>query len=276
MAVSIISLIATGILVVCSLLSSSTWSVEDGNRTDERTPSSVTSNSIPDSELLSSPKRTSNVFRKPYPPYFMPYHFYPYMPIQYHYQRIPHRHYSSQNYTPKVKKTQTPMNNRRYDYEGRTFEPVEPWHHGGQQLDRTSDFYYVLPILLVIGLGSFLIPIISTFFTAMITSGGIGGCCAKRSTREESIQSKSKDSRDMNPLLSDKINTFWDSLEKSFSKFSPKNTLSSDSIDLKIETWQWPDLSMSRSTFMKTITYFLLLNLDTQWYTFAHWLFESV
>lgn len=235
MAVSIISLIATGILVVCGLLSTSTWSVEDGNRTsDERTPSSVISNSIPDSLLPSSPKRNSHVFRKPYPPYYMPYHFYPYMPLHYDYQQVPYRHKSHQQSSSNVKKKQTPGNNRRYDYEGRTFEP-DGWHHGGQQMERTSDFYYILPILLVIGLGSFLIPIISTFFTAMITSGGIGGCCAKRSTREESA-GKTKDGRDVNPILSDKINSFWDSLEKSFTKFSNRNTLSTDSIDLKIET----------------------------------------
>ena len=189
MAVSIISLIATGILVVCGLLSSTTWSVEDGNRTsDERTPSSVSSNFISDSLLPSSPKRNTHIFRKPHPSYFMPYHLYPYFPVHYHYPSVPQRQKPSSS--TKTKKTGNNSNininnNRRYDYEGRTYEPVEGWHHPGQQLDRTSDFYYILPILLVIGLGSFLIPIISTFFTAMITSGGMGGCCAKRSTREE-------------------------------------------------------------------------------------------
>ena len=240
MAVSIISLIATGILVICGLLSSSTWSVEDGNRTsDERTPSSVSSNSISDSLLPSSPKRNTHIFRKPHPAYFMPYHLYPYLPFHYHYQNIPQRHKPTSS--TKIKKTGSNNNinnnnniinnnNRRYDYEGRTYEPVDGWHHPGQQLDRTSDFYYILPILLVIGLGSFLIPIISTFFTAMITSGGLGGCCAKRNTRED-MDGKTKEGKQLNPLLSNKINNFWDTLEKSFSKFTNR-----DSVDLKIET----------------------------------------
>ena len=91
-------------------------------------------------------------------------------------------------------------------------------------MDRTSDFYYVLPILLVIGLGSFLIPIISTFFTALITSGGVGGCCGR----------KTRGSRD-NHLLFDKINNLWDSVEKSFSKFSRNFTITSADEDLKFD-----------------------------------------
>lgn len=117
---------------------------------------------------------------------------------------------------------------RRQDYEiplTRTFDHMDPYG-GGQSLERTSDFYYILPILLVIGLGSFLIPIISTFFTALITSGGIGGCCG--------AVRKNRGSRE-HPLLLDKINNFWDSLEKSFGKFSKNFTITSTDDVLKFD-----------------------------------------
>lgn len=62
----------------------------------------------------------------------------------------------------------------------RLFDPYGAADEFGGAYER-SDFYYVLPILLVIGLGSFLIPIISTFFTAMVTSSSaLGGCCGRR------------------------------------------------------------------------------------------------
>lgn len=109
-----------------------------------------------------------------------------------------------------------------HDYP-RTFEPLEGiFSPHGSMLDRNSDFYYILPILLVIGLGSFLIPIISTFFTAMITSGGLaGGCCRRRRITEKNT-----------PDLGEKINSLWDSLEKSISKYS-KTFSSLADFDLK-------------------------------------------
>ena len=73
-----------------------------------------------------------------------------------------------------------------------------------------SDFYYVLPILLVIGLGSFLIPIISTFFTALVTSSSaIGGCCGRRKRRRRANQS----------LISiDTIYEIWQTVQKAIDK----------------------------------------------------------
>ncbi len=77
-----------------------------------------------------------------------------------------------------------------------------------------SDFYYVLPILLVIGLGSFLIPIISTFFTALVTSSSsIGGCCGRRKRRGSLAE--------MEPIFSiGSIYEVWDSVERAIEKFA--------------------------------------------------------
>ena len=209
MAASLVSLLATGFLVICGLLSS--WSSEDGQRDDSNTASSL----LPDSMIPSSPKKYK--YRQ-IPHYYMPYHLMPYYAMNYYYgypMPTPKR--------PPKRGSNGP--NRRQDYDfsmPRTFDHIDPY--GGHAVDRTSDFYYVLPILLVIGLGSFLIPIISTFFTAMITSGGIGGCCGR----------KARGFRE-NPVLFDKLNSFWDSLEKSFVKFSKNFTITSSLDDLKFD-----------------------------------------
>ncbi len=77
-----------------------------------------------------------------------------------------------------------------------------------------SEFYYILPILLVIGLGSFLIPIISTFFTALVTSqGAIGGCCGRRK-RRGSVS-------DIKPNFGiENIFEIWESFEKAIENFA--------------------------------------------------------
>ena len=77
-------------------------------------------------------------------------------------------------------------------------------------ISEKSDFYYILPILLVIGLGSFLIPIISTFFTALVTSNNaIGGCCGRRKRRY------------MKPNFAiETIYDIWESVEKAIEKLS--------------------------------------------------------
>lgn len=121
-----------------------------------------------------------------------------------------------------------PKFEKRQDYyhDTRTgYEPLEGiFSSHGSMLDRNSDFYYILPILLVIGLGSFLIPIISTFFTAMITSGGLaGGCCRRRIRLMEKNQH----------LFPDKITSLWDSLEKSLSKYSKTFASLADLNDFK-------------------------------------------
>lgn len=87
-------------------------------------------------------------------------------------------------------------------------------YFGGMSVER-SDFMYVLPILLVIGLGSFLIPIISTFFTAIVTSSsGIGGCCGRRK-RQESLYGEIKNAFGINNLQD-----LWYKFEKAIEKFS--------------------------------------------------------
>lgn len=121
-----------------------------------------------------------------------------------------------------------PKFEKRQDYyhDSRGYEPLEGiFSSHGSMLDRNSDFYYILPILLVIGLGSFLIPIISTFFTAMITSGGLaGGCCRRRIRLLE---------RNQQQLFPDKISTLWDSLEQSLSKYSKTFASLADLNDFK-------------------------------------------
>lgn len=76
-----------------------------------------------------------------------------------------------------------------------------------------SDFYYIFPILLVIGLGSFLIPIISTFFTAMITSNSGLGCCGKRTARLEMPNGEL-----LKPALLDKVIEVLENVEGALSK----------------------------------------------------------
>jgi hypothetical protein len=89
----------------------------------------------------------------------------------------------------------------------------DSYGYGGGLSNEKSDFYYILPILLVIGLGSFLIPIISTFFTAIVTSngaiGGIGGCCGRRKRRY------------IKPMFDiETIYDVWDTVEKSIEKLT--------------------------------------------------------
>ena len=87
-------------------------------------------------------------------------------------------------------------------------------YFGGMSVER-SDFMYVLPILLVIGLGSFLIPIISTFFTAIVTSSsGVGGCCGRRK-RHQSFYGEIKNAFGLNNLQD-----LWYKFEKAIEKFS--------------------------------------------------------
>jgi hypothetical protein len=75
-------------------------------------------------------------------------------------------------------------------------------HYGG--MDR-SDFYYVLPILLVIGLGAFLIPIITTFFTALVTSNT--ALCGRRKRNDHFVL-------DWKPLLQEKVLEMWTTVER--------------------------------------------------------------
>lgn len=77
---------------------------------------------------------------------------------------------------------------------------LAPHHHFGVE---RSDFLYVLPILLVIGLGAFLIPIITTFFITLITSQG--SYCGRR---KRSLTNNHHDS------LNDNITHLWTLFEQ--------------------------------------------------------------
>uniref|UniRef100_T1KRR9 Uncharacterized protein n=1 Tax=Tetranychus urticae TaxID=32264 RepID=T1KRR9_TETUR len=92
-----------------------------------------------------------------------------------------------------------------YQYQRRGYEDYGLFagHHGG--MDR-SDFYYVLPILLVIGLGAFLIPIITTFFTALVTSNT--ALCGRRKRNDHLVGWK--------PRLQEKVLEMWTTVEKAF------------------------------------------------------------
>lgn len=77
-----------------------------------------------------------------------------------------------------------------------------------------SDLYYVLPILMVIALGAFIIPVITTFFTAIITSNSVN--CERRR--------RSSSSAKINPLnfdehlvLNERIADLWHIFNKAFS-----------------------------------------------------------
>lgn len=78
-------------------------------------------------------------------------------------------------------------------------------HHFG--LER-SDFLYVLPILLVIGLGAFLIPIITTFFITLISSQG--SYCGRR---KRSVPRKEENEF----ILNEKVGDLWRAFEQAFS-----------------------------------------------------------
>jgi hypothetical protein len=94
------------------------------------------------------------------------------------------------------------------DFDERTFlsEMMHgPNHHWG--LER-HDFYYILPILLVIGLGAFLIPIITTFFVALISSQG--SYCGGRKKRSYQTRDEEK------PFLQQRILEVWSLLERAF------------------------------------------------------------
>jgi hypothetical protein len=99
-----------------------------------------------------------------------------------------------------------------------------PHHEHGLE---KSELYYVLPILVVLGLGSFIIPVISTLFTAMITSnnGALGfGCCKRR--RDENVRS-------LQTEWQEKIADLWSIVETAFSSGKLKNTsLSNNSTKL--------------------------------------------
>ncbi len=105
--------------------------------------------------------------------------------------------------------------NYRQDSKSERMARYDGWYDSfpGGAVEK-SDFYYVLPILLVIGLGSFLIPIISTFFTALVTSSSaIGGCCGRRKRRGSLVE--------MEPIFSiGSIYEVWDSVERAIEKFA--------------------------------------------------------
>ncbi|KAI1307223.1 hypothetical protein HDE_00825 [Halotydeus destructor] len=176
MALTIMSILTT-VILVCGYISRSSWST---NRTE------------PENGVNSEPKRSSyhgSPFNVPQPVMY-PYHYHPSM--GYYYGR-------------------RPMAQRRQQFSdriGRGYSPYPIYHGedyggGGSGVEKNQEFYYILPILLVIGLGSFLIPIISTFFTAMITTNGtVGGCCGRKRRRGDKVK----------PLLAPSVEKFWDIL----------------------------------------------------------------
>lgn len=175
MALSLISLAAT-VLLVFGFINSRTWTLDRNT-------------SFAPVGIIGQDQETSTSNHK------KPLLSLPPSPLLYQYQYpVPLKYYLHRRRLPLLDRGPQP----------RTFEiaPLSE-HPAFSGLDKTSDFYYILPILLVIGLGSFLIPIISTFFTAMITSGGgAGGCCGRRRRRNGD---KLKP-----PSLSASLQRFWE------------------------------------------------------------------
>ena len=142
---------------------------------------------------------------------------YPYSMSRYYQQLKPYSTFERRNY---IKPLDHPIH--------------EPHHHYTPEHGiEKSEFYYILPILLVIGLGSFMIPIISTIFTAMITSnnGALGfGCCSKR--RDQNFRSFQND-------WQEKLLNLWSNVEQVFStsKFKNKTALSNVTIENQHKSW---------------------------------------
>lgn len=86
-------------------------------------------------------------------------------PYNHHHHHHIHRfHHPPPSLTPIITR---PLDYSIFQKRSGYEDPSAYSSYGG--LDK-SDLYYVLPILMVIALGAFLIPIITTFFTAVITS----------------------------------------------------------------------------------------------------------
>lgn len=100
------------------------------------------------------------------------------------------------------------VHHQQQQFERRGYEDFHLFNGHGQYggMDR-SDFYYVLPILLVIGLGAFLIPIITTFFTALVTSNT--ALCGRRKRNDHFVV-------DWKPLLHEKVLEMWTTVERAF------------------------------------------------------------
>lgn len=206
MALSVLSIVAAACLVA-GFMTTKSWLKGDIHSGHHHDYKAAGSEAMESSHMPSLPKMYHHPHFNPFlVPYFTPMkypgHPPPLVPVHHkhhHHPIPPFPHPSS-------------IMKRHDNFQSRTFDTLDGWVGGG--LDRTSDFYYILPILLVIGLGSFLIPIISTFFTAMVTSGGVGGCCGRRKRRHEG---KPK------PLLLEKINEIWEMFEESWDNFNLSN-----------------------------------------------------
>ncbi|RWS31819.1 hypothetical protein B4U80_02602 [Leptotrombidium deliense] len=134
-----ITSILTALVILGSLISS--WSIE------KRDSDKITELSGPGSDLY-----------VPIPP--PPPQLQSLLPIRYHFRSKP---------KPRVQVISKRQEGRGFD----GYHDVDAVEYETAASGK-SEFLYILPILLVIGLGSFLIPIMSTFFTALITSGGAG------------------------------------------------------------------------------------------------------
>lgn len=210
MALTFLSIMA-GALLVAGFMTSKSW-FKDGSHHGHHHDYKASGSEIDSAIMPSLPK----MYHHPhFNPFLVPYYTPMKLPPGHHPQMYPaHHKHTHQPMSPYGH--HPPMMKRHDNFQSRTFDSLDGWVGGGG-LDRTSDFYYILPILLVIGLGSFLIPIISTFFTAMVTSGGVGGCCGRRKRRHEDRPK---------PLLLEKINEVWETFEESWDNLTTNFNLS--------------------------------------------------
>lgn len=85
-------------------------------------------------------------------------------------------------------------------------------HHAADAHDvhERTEVHSLLPIITVIGIGAFLIPLFTTFFTAMISGGG--SCCSNRQTALKERNGDPLDFRNQN--LYEKTKDIWKQVEK--------------------------------------------------------------
>lgn len=91
-------------------------------------------------------------------------------------------------------------------------------HHGwwGHSLDtahdKTMTIHHYLPLLIVIGLGAFLVPLLSTFFTAMFTNGAFN--CYQRQRKWSWSEAADAPFAVNSTLLSSKLADLWSRVER--------------------------------------------------------------
>lgn len=89
-----------------------------------------------------------------------------------------------------------PHNLRSYPYDYHEAYP----YHGHQDVSYRSEFYWLIPLIMIIGIGALLLPLCSLFMTTLASNGAIG-LTGRRRKRRSSSSSSSSDRGWTGPLL---------------------------------------------------------------------------